>query len=52
MARYRYRDTAGCQGYGGIQAVTGMIQVWNTGGVFQKYTPGEGLAAINLLTNN
>jgi len=35
----RYRDTAGYQGYGEIQAG----YRWNTCGTSQKYTPGEGL---------
>jgi len=35
----RYRDTAGYQGYGEIQAEYRL----NTGGTSQTYTPGEGL---------
>jgi len=43
IARYRYRDTAGCQEYGEIQAG----YTWNRGGVFQKYTPGEGYSSLS-----
>jgi len=38
----RYRDTAGYQGHGEIQAEYRL----NTGGTSQKYTPGEGFYTI------